>query len=301
MANRDRRTAGLRWGFEPICKVLQVSPSTVRSAIARPVSDRAIADETLKVKIREVFDNNFQVYGCRKIVAALAIEGIVVDKDRVTRLMRQLNIRGATRQRKRFTTHPDPSNGRAPDLVKRDFTATAPNQLWVTDFTYCSTWAGVVYVALVIDVYSRMIVGWHLDTTMRTDLVLTALNQAIWRRDTLLAGLVAHSDAGSQYTSIRYTDRLAEIGANPSIGTVGDSYDNAMAESTIGLFKSELVWPKGPWRTVEQLELATLTYIEWFNHRRLHGSIGMISPLEAEQRHYQQPLSVTPTEPTPRT
>jgi putative transposase len=301
MANRDRRTAGLRWGFEPICRVLQVAPSTVRSAITRPVSDREIVDETLKVKIKEVFDNNFSVYGCRKIVAALARDNIIVDKDRVTRLMRHMGIRGATRARKRFTTHSDASHARAPDLVKRDFTAIGPNQLWVTDFTYCSTWTGVVYVALVIDVYSRMIVGWHLDTTMRTDLVLTALNQAVWRRNTMLNGLIAHSDAGSQYTSVRYTDRLAELGVHPSIGTVGDSYDNALAESTIGLFKSELVWPKGPWRTAEQLELATLTYIEWFNHKRLHGAIGMITPTEAEQRYYQQPQSVTPTEPTTRT
>jgi putative transposase len=301
MANRDRRTAGLRWGFEPICKALQVSPSTVRSAIARPVSDHAIVDETLKAKIREVFDNNFGVYGCRKIVAALARDNIIVDKDRVTRLMRHMGIRGATRNRKRFTTHPDPSHTRAPDLVKRDFTASGPNQLWVTDFTYCSTWTGVVYVAFVVDVYSRMIVGWHLDTTMRTDLVLTALNQAAWRRNTMLAGLIAHSDAGAQYTSVRYTDRLTELGAHPSIGTVGDSYDNALAESTIGLFKSELLWPKGPWRTAEQLELATLTDIEWFNHRRLHGSIGMITPAETEHNYYQQPRPATPTKPTTRT
>ena len=172
--------------------------------------------------------------------------------------------------------------------------------MWVSDFTYCSTWTGVAYVAFVIDVYSRMIVGWHLDTTMRTDLVMTALEQAIWRRDTLLDGLIAHSDAGSQYTSIRYTDRLADIGALPSIGSIGDSYDNAMAESAIGLYKSELVWPKGPWRTFEQLELATLVYVEWFNTRRLHGELGLQTPAEIEQQFYAQPRPEQPvTTPTP--
>jgi len=208
--------------------------------------------------------------------------------------MRELNIRGASRSRRRFTTHPDRTHTRAPDRVQREFTASGPNRLWVSDFTYCSTWTGVAYVAFVIDVYSRMIVGWHLDATMRTDLVMTALEQAIWRRDTLLDGLVAHSDAGSQDTSIRYTDRLAEIGALPSIGSVGDSYDNAMAESTIGLYKSELVWPKGPWRTFEQLELVTLVYIEWFNHRRLHGELGLMTPTEAEEAYYRQPRPETP-------
>jgi putative transposase len=300
-ANRGRRTQGLRWGLEPICRVLQVSPAAVRSAMVRPVCARRVADEVLKVRVQEIFDENYQVYGCRKIRAVLAREDVCVDKDRLSRLMGELNIRGATRSRRRFTTRPDPAHARAPDRVHRQFTADAPNRLWVSDFTYCSTWTGVVYVAFVIDVFSRMIVGWHLDTTMRTDLVMTALEQAIWRRDTLLAGLVAHSDAGSQYTSIRYTDRLAEIGALPSIGTVGDSYDNAMAESTIGLYKSELVWPKGPWRTVEQLELATLTYVEWFNHRRLHGELGLITPSEAEQHHYNQPRPETPVTTNNRT
>jgi transposase InsO family protein len=269
--------------------------------MSRPVPARRGADEVLKVEVRRVFDENYQVYGCRKIRAVLAREGVVVDKDRVARLMRELDIRGATRSRRRFTTRADKSHSRAPDLVAREFTATAPNRLWVSDFTYCSTWAGMAYVAFVIDVYSRMIVGWNIDTNMRTDLVMTALEQAIWRRDTLLDGLVAHSDAGSQYTSIRYTDRLAEIGAHPSIGSVGDSYDNAMAESTIGLFKSELVWPKGPWRTVEQLELATLLYVEWFNHRRLHGELDLMTPAEIEERYYQQPRPETPVTTNSRT
>jgi putative transposase len=291
----------LRWGFEPICRVLQVCPASVRSVMCRPVPARQVADEALKIEVLRVFEENYQVYGCRKIRAALAREGSVVDKDRVARLMRELDIRGATRARRRFTTRPDKSHTRAPDLVRRQFTAARPNQLWVTDFTYCSTWAGMAYVAFVIDVHSRMIVGWNIDTNMRTDLVMTALEQAIWRRDTLLDGLIAHSDAGSQYTSIRYTDRLAEIGASPSIGSVGDSFDNAMAESTIGLFKSELVWPKGPWRTVEQLELATLLYVEWFNHRRLHGELDLMTPAEIEERYYQQPRPETPVTTNHRT
>ncbi len=288
LANRERRTQGLRWGFEPICRVLQISPSTVRSALARPRCDRKIADEVLKIRIKQIFDENYQVYGVRKIRAVLARENVRVAKNRVARLMRELGISGAVRGRKRFTTRPDPSHTRAPDLVNREFRAEAPNRLWVTDFTYVPTWAGMSYVAFVIDVYSRMIVGWSLATNMRTDLVMTALEHAVWRRDTLLDELIAHSDAGSRYTSIRYTDRLAEIGAVPSIGTIGDSYDNAMAETTIGLYKTELVWRRGPWRTAEDLELATLLYIEWFNTRRIHGEIGDRTPTEHEQNHYRQ-------------
>ena len=223
--HRGRHTQGLRWGFEPICRALEISPSTVRSAIARPTCARRLADEVLKVRIREIWDENYQVYGIRKIRAMLNREHIRVAKNRVGRLMRELGIRGAVRGRRVFTTKPDADHVRAPDLVKRDFTAPGPNRLWVMDFTYVPTWPGMVYVAFVIDVYSRMIVGWNLATNMRTDLVMTALEHAVWRRDTILDELVAHSDAGSQYTAIRVTDRLAEIGARPSIGTVGDSYD----------------------------------------------------------------------------
>ena len=284
--HRDRRTQGLRWGFEPICRVLEISPATVRSAIARPRCARRVADEVLKVRIRTIWDENYQVYGIREIRAMLNREGVRVSKNRVARLMRELGIRGATRGRKVFTTRPDAEHVRAPDLVKRDFTAPAPNRLWVMDFTYVPTWAGMVYVAFVIDVYSRMIVGWNLATTMRTDLVMTALEHAVWRRDTLLDELITHSDAGSQYTAIRFTDRLVEIGARPSIGTVGDSYDNAMAESVNGLYKTELVWRQGPWRTAEQLELATLLYVEWFNTRRIHAEIGDLTPTEFETAHY---------------
>ena len=273
-------------GLEPICKVLQVSPASVRSVLRRPPSDRAVADAALEPLIKAIFDANYKVYGCVKIKEALVREhGLVVDKDRVNRLMRRVGIRGVVRGRRVFTTRSDPTHSRAPDLVKRDFTATRPNELWVTDFTYVATWSGMVYVAFIIDVYSRFIVGWSISTTMRTELVMAALEQAVWRRHTVLAGLVAHSDAGSQYTSIRYTARLAEIGAEASIGTVGDSYDNAMAESTIGLYKSEFVWAQGPWATMEELELATLLYVEWFNQRRLHGRIGLITPAEKEARY----------------
>ncbi len=286
IAHRDRRTDGLRWGFESICRVLQISPSTVRSAIARPVCARKIHDAVLKAWIKKIFDDNYQVDGIRKIRAVLAREGIFVAKNRVGRLMRELNIRGVVRGRRVFTTKPDPAHVRAADLVKRDFTAAGPNRLWVMDFTYVATRAGMVYVAFVIDVYSRMIVGWHLSTNMRTELVMHAFEQAVWRRDTLLDWLVAHSDAGSQYTSIRFTERLEEIGVRPSIGTIGDSYDNAMAETTIGLYKTELVWQQGPWRSVEELELATLMHVEWFNNHRLHGELDHHTPAEYEKIHY---------------
>lgn len=287
ISNRDRRTNGLRWGFEPICAVLQIAPATVRSHLARGTCDRKITDQIISARIKAIHAENYGVYGVRKIRAALAREGCMVAKNRVARLMRQCGLHGATRGRRVFTTKPDPANVRAPDLVGRDFTAAGPNRLWVMDFTYVPTWSGMTYVSFVIDVYSRMIVGWHLDTNMRTDLVMTALEQAIWRRDTLLDGLVAHSDAGSQYTSIRYTDRLQEIGARPSIGTIGDSYDNSLAESLIGLYKTELVWRNGPWRTAEALELETLLYVEWFNQHRLHGELNNATPAEHEAAYYR--------------
>jgi putative transposase len=295
IANRDRCTEGLRWGFEPICRVLEVSPSTVRSHLARPVCARRVADEAFKIEIRRIFDENFQVYGVRKIRAVLKRGGHRISKNRVARLMQELGIRGAVRGRRVRTTIPDTGHVRAEDLVQRDFRASAPNRLWVMDFTYVPTWTGMVYVAFVVDVFSRMIVGWHLATNMHVELVMTALEHAIWRRDTLLDELVAHSDAGSQYTAYRFTERLVEIGARPSIGSVGDSYDNALAESTIGLYKSELVWRRGPWRTAEDLELATLVYVEWFNTRRIHSEIGDHTPAEFEANHYrhtQQPAAL---------
>ncbi len=276
------------FGLEPICRVLQVATSTVRSCLARPISAREIADEVLKPKIRRLFDDNYQVYGRRKIKAGLRREyGLIVDKDRVARIMAELGVRGASRTRSIVTTRSDTTSPRAPDLVKRRFTAQRPNQLWVSDFTYVATWSGFVYAAFIIDVYSRMIVGWRVASTMTTDLVMDVLNMAAFtRRTTMIGGVIAHSDAGSQYTSVAYTERLAELNARPSIGTVGDSYDKALAEAVNALYKTELIKRQGPWRNAEHVELATLAYVEWFNHRRLHSEIGDIPPAEMEANHY---------------
>jgi putative transposase len=282
-----------RFGVEPICRALQVAPSSYYVARCRPPSARAVSDGELAPKILKVFNDNYRVYGARKLCKQLRREGELVGRDRVARLMRTLGIAGAVRGKPRRTTISDPAAARAPDLVNRQFTATRPNQLWVSDFTYVATWSGTVYVAFVIDVFSRLIVGWRAAASMGTELVLDALEMAIWRRASLLDGLVCHSDAGSQYTSLRYTTRLAEIGAAPSVGSVGDSYDNSLAESTIGLFKTELIRRHGPWRTLEEVELATLAYIDWFNHHRLHGEIGDIPPAELEATYYRQPEATT--------
>lgn len=297
VANRDT------FGLEPICRVLQIATSTVRSCLARPISAREIADEVLKPKIRGLFDDNYQVYGRRKIKAGLRREyGLIVDKDRIARIMAELGIRGASRSRSMIPTRADTTSPRAPDLVKRRFEADRPNELWVSDFTYVATWSGFVYAAFIIDVYSRMIVGWRVAATMTTDLVMDALNMAVWtRRACLIDGVIAHSDAGSQYVSIAYTERLAEIGARPSVGTVADSYDNALAEAVNALYKTELIKRKGPWRNVEHVELATLAYVEWFNHRRLHSEIGDIPPAESEDMYYRQQRPEYPVPTTSRT
>jgi len=275
-------------GVVPICRVLQVAPSAVRSVMSRPVCARRLADDAVKPKLLEVFEANYRVYGRRKMKAALRREhGINLDKDRIARLMRELGIRGATRSKTTVTTRPDRSSPRAPDLVNRRFQAERPNQLWVCDFTYVPTWSGFVYTAFVTDVYSRRIVGWRTAASMTTPLVMDALEMAIFsRRHQLLDGVIAHSDAGSQYVSVSYTERLAEIGAQPSIGSIGDSFDNAMAESVNGLYKTELIRRRGPWRHAEHVELATLTYVEWFNNRRLHSELGDIPPAEFEHDHY---------------
>ncbi len=237
-----------------------------------------------------LFQQNYSVYGRRKLHAAARRAGIDVGRDQVARLMATMGLRGATRAKKRFTTRPDPAHTRAPDLVARRFVSDRPDRLWVADFTYCSTWSGIVYVAFIVDVFSRRIVGWKAARTMATCLVLDALNMAAWcRRGVGLDGLVCHSDAGSQYTAITYTDRLAEIGAAPSIGTVGDSFDNAMAESAIGLFKAELhrnpaalATNGGPWRGLDDLETATCAWVAWFNDDRLHSELGDRPPAEVE-------------------
>jgi putative transposase len=231
---------------------------------------------------------NYEVYGARKLWKALVRQGETIGRDQVARLMRELGIAGARRGRPVRTTRRDDGADRAPDLVDRHFVATRPNELWVTDLTYVATWAGTVYVCFIVDVFSRTIVGWRAATNMRTDMVLDALEMARWARGTRLEGLVCHSDAGSQFTSIRYGERLAEIGAVPSIGSIGDSYDNALAETMNGVYKSELIHRRGPWRTVDDVELATLGWVHWFNTTRLHGSLGDIPPAEFETAWQQR-------------
>jgi putative transposase len=275
---------------------LQVAPSTYYAAKSRPPSARQVRDEKLKAEILRVYRDNFGVYGARKVWRQLQREGVPVARCTVERLMRELGICGAVRGKTRRTTVADPSAQRAPDLVKRDFSAAAPNRLWVADFTYCSTWSGMVYTAFVVDVYSRRIVGWRTSTSMTTDLPLDALEMAIWSRNDRIDNLVHHSDRGTQYTSIRYTERLIGAGAECSVGTTGDSYDNALVESVIGLYKTELVRQKGPWKTIDELEIATMEWVDWYNHRRLHSSIGNIPPTEYETAYYMHNESATVTE-----
>lgn len=279
-------TEGTCFGVEPICRTLGWNPSTFYAALKRPPSKRAVDDEELTRQIERVYDSNFKVYGARKIHRQMNREGITIGRCRVQRLMRQAGIQGVKRGKVKRTTFGDDRAARPFDLVDRNFKAHRPNQLWVADLTYVRTWSGFVYVSFVIDVYSRMIVGWSLATHLRTDLPLDALEMAIWRRDRDLDGLIHHSDAGSQFTSITYTERLADTGIEPSVGSRGDSYDNALAESEIGLFKTELIRRRGPWRTPEQVELATLEWVDWFNNRRLHSSIGDIPPVELEENYY---------------
>ena len=289
------------FGVEPICRVLSehgcpIAPSTYYDTARRPRPARAVRDEQLKAAIGRVHAANFGVYGARKVWLALNREGTVVARCTVERLMRELGLAGARRGSQRRTTVADPAAVRPADLVKRRFSPPAPDRLWVADFTYVPTWSGMVYVAFVIDAYSRRILGWRTATSMRTALVLDALEQALCARNRdgrgSLAGLVHHTDAGSQYTSIAFTERLAAAGVQPSVGTVGDAYDNALAESVIGLFKTELINPRGPWRTAEQVELATLDYVDWYNHQRLLETCGDIPPAELETAYYRQNTSL---------
>jgi len=279
-----------RWGVEPICRVLPIAPSTYYAFRKRPPSDRTLRDEYLKSEIERVWKANFKVYGARKIHRQLNREGIMVARCTVQRLMRELGIKGARRGRKVFTTIPaDDGTERPADLVNRDFNAPAPNRLWLCDITYVKTHSGMVYVAFVIDCFARMIVGWQASRSLRTDLCLDALEQAVWaRRDEGLDELVHHSDRGSQYLSIRYTERLAETGGVQSVGSKGDSYDNALAESVIGLFKTELIYNKGPWAGLDDVEFGSLEWVDWWNNRRLLEPIGMIPPTEAEALYYSQ-------------
>jgi putative transposase len=278
-----------RFGVEPICDTLQVAPSTYYAALSRPPSARQVRDRDLKVEITRVHEENFDVYGTEKVWKQLRREDIVVGRDRVGRLMAELELEGAVRGKTWRTTIPSSVASRPADLVDRDFSATAPNRLWVADLTYVSTWPGVVYTAFVTDVFSRYIVGWKVSTTLRAELALDALEMAIWSRGTTdLKGLVHHSDRGVQYLAIRYTERLADAGAICSVGSRGDSYDNALAESVIGLYKTELIRRRGPWRSFEQLELATARWVEWYNQRRLHSSIGDVPPAEFESTYYRE-------------
>jgi putative transposase len=277
-----------RHGVEPICQVLPIAPSTYYHAKSRLPSARALRDEELKVEIRRVHEDNFGVYGARKVWRQLHRERVAVARCTVARLMREMGLEGVRRGKPRRTTTPDAAADRPADLVERDFSASRPNQLWVADLTYVATWAGFVYVALVIDAFSRFIVGWQASRSLRTDLALDALEMAIWRRQAQLDGLVHHSDRGSQYLAIRYTERLAEAGAVTSVGSRGDSYDNALAETIIGLYKTELIRRRGPWKGIDQVEYATLEWVDWFNHRRLLEPIGHVPPAEFEAAHYRR-------------
>lgn len=278
-----------RWGVEPICTVLQVAPSTYYGAKSRPPSARALRDEELKAEVGRVHQDNFGVYGMEKVWRQLNREGIPVGRDQVRRLMRDLGLCGAVRGKKLRTTLSDDVGQRPADLVDRQFVAAAPNRLWVADLTYVSTWSGFAYTAFIVDVFSRYIVGWRVSTTLRANLALDALEMAIWARQPGPAdGLVHHSDRGGQYLSIRYTERLAEEGAVTSVGSRGDSYDNALAETVMGLYKTELIRRRGPWRTAEQLELATAKWVDWWNHRRLHGAADNLPPAEYESLYHDK-------------
>jgi len=278
-ANRDEL------GVEPICRDLQVAPSTYYAAKKRPLSARAVRDAVMIPVLVTLWVDNFRVYGVRKLWKAARRAGHDVGRDQVARLMGTAGIEGLRKGRKRRTTRADPKAARHADLVKREFVAEHPNALWVTDLTYVATWAGFAYVCFITDVFSRTIVGWRVATHMRTDMVLDALEMARWRRGTVLEGLIAHSDAGSQYTSIRYGERLAELGAVPSIGSVGDAFDNAMAESVNSSYKEELIRGpgQGPWKNVDDVELATLSWVHWFNTGRLHENLGYVPPAEFEE------------------
>jgi transposase InsO family protein len=288
-----------QYGVESICSVLPIAPSMFYEAVARVknperLPDRAKRDQKLGIEIERIWQENRRVYGVRKVWKQLEREGFVTARCTVERLMRSKGLQGVVRGRKFKTTIPDEATIRPADRVSRNFSATRPNQLWVADLTYVATWQGFVYVAFVIDVFSRKIVGWRATASLRTDLALDALEQALWARPDI-DGLIHHSDRGVQYLSIRYTERLAEVGIEPSVGSIGDSYDNALAESVIGLFKTEVIRREGPWRGIEQVELATLDWVCWYNQHRLLQPIGYVPPAEYEEMYYrnQTALAVT--------
>lgn len=294
--NKHRDT----YGVESICKVLQIAPSGYRRHAAyqrKPElrSARAKTDDTLMPQIQQVWDSNLQVYGADKVWHQMNREGVAVARCTVERLMKRLGLQGARRGKVVRTTVPDTALQCPLDRVNRQFKADRPNQLWVSDFTYVSTWQGWQYVAFVIDVYARRIVGWRVSSSMRTDFVLDALEQALYDRQPDQNALIHHSDRGSQYVSILYTERLAQAGIEPSVGSRGDSYDNALAETINGLYKAELIHRRAPWKTKEALELATLEWVSWFNNCRLLGPIGYIPPAQAEANYYRQLAEKTET------
>lgn len=280
------------YGVEPICRQIQIAPSSYYEHKRRErdpdrLPDRIKQDMKLELDIQRVWEDNFRVYGARKVWRQLLREGIGIARCTVERLMKKLGMQGARRGRKCWTTVADDSLYRPADKVNRQFTATRPNQLWVADITFVATWTGFVYVAFITDVFARRIVGWKVSRYLHTDLVLDALEQALWaRRKT--KGLIHHSDRGSQYLSIRYTERLAKANIEASVGSVGDSYDNALAETINGLYKTEVIRHRGPWRTIEKVEFATLEWVDWFNNRRLLEPIGNIPPSEFEMAYYRQ-------------
>ena len=286
----DHRAA---YGVEPICGVLPIAPSTFHAHAARradpaKLSARAQRDARLREDIQRIFQENFEVYGARKIWRQLGRDGVAVARCTVERLMRELGIQGAVRGKPVRTTVSDKSAPCPLDKVNRQFQAPRPNALWVSDFTYVATWAGFVYVAFVIDTFARRIVGWRASRTAHAGFVLDALEQALCERRPIHGGgLVHHSDRGVQYVSIKYTERLAEAGVEPSVGSVGDSYDNALAETINGLYKAEVIHRRGPWRTFEAVEFATLEWVDWFNNRRILEPIGYMPPAEAERRYYE--------------
>jgi putative transposase len=278
-----------QFGVEPICQALEVAPSTYYERLARPASERELRDGELKAEIERVHKENFGVYGTEKVWRQLNREAMPVGRDRVNRLMREMDLAGVVRGKSKRTTIPGDLAARPADLVDRKFTAPAPNRLWVADLTYVWTRTGFVYTAFVIDAFSRYIVGWRVSASLHADLALDALEMALWqRRPQELDGLVHHSDRGVQYLAIRYTERLAEAGVVNSVGSKGDSYDNALAETVHGLYKTELINRRGPWRGAGHVELATGEWVDWWNHRRLHGAADNLPPAEYEALHYQR-------------
>ena len=281
------------YGVEPICRVLPIAPSTYHAHAARRadpgrVPARARRDAVLGEHIRRVFEENFRVYGVRKVWRQLGRDGISVARCTVARLMHRMGLEGVVRGTAAKTTIRDRARPCPADRVNRRFQAPRPNALWVSDFTYVASWAGFVYVAFVIDAFARRIVGWRVSRSAHAGFVLDALEQALYERRPVQGGLVHHSDRGVQYVSIKYTERLAEAGIEPSVGSVGDSYDNALAETVIGLYKTEVIRRRGPWRSLEAVEFATLEWVDWFNTRRLLEPIGNMPPAEAEARYYAE-------------